>query len=355
MVKGKILKQDDLVLVTGGAGYVGSHLVRLLLSRGYRVRILDAFLYGDRGIRDCAADPRLEIVRGDICNARDMIRAVKGARAVIALAALVGDGACDLDRDETTAINIESSRLLASVVCATPGVDRVVFASSCSVYGATDGLILNEGSRLNPVSFYARTRIASERILAEALGDRSLVTLRLGTVFGASPRMRLDLMINTMTHRAFRDRKITVMGGQAWRPHVHCRDVAAAFALAAEASHDLVRGEVFNVGSDANNFTISEVAVMVAAEVPGTEIEYADTVEDLRSYRVSFEKIRHVLGYSTRYRVEDGIREVLAMLERGDVDGDDERTSNLRYLQLHGFGGEPPIASEQTAESSAAS
>ncbi len=354
-MKEKILKADDLVLVTGGAGYIGSHLVRLLLSRGYRVRVLDAFLYGDHGLRDCAADPRIEIERGDICNVRDMIRATKDARAIIALAALVGDGACDLNGDETAAINVESSRLLASVVRASSTINRVVFASSCSVYGATDGLILNEGSRLNPVSYYARTRIASERILSEALADRSLVTMRLGTVFGSSPRMRLDLMVNTMTYRAFRDRKITVMGGQAWRPQVHCRDAAAAFALAAEAPRELVKGEVFNVGSDANNFTISEVAVMVAAQVPGTEIEYADTVEDLRSYRVSFEKIRHVLGYSTRYRVEDGIREVLAMLERGDVDGADERTSNLRYLQLHGFDGDRSVADEVGADSSVAS
>ncbi|RMD84068.1 MAG: SDR family oxidoreductase [Candidatus Dadabacteria bacterium] len=338
MKQGRILQPDDLVLVTGGAGYVGSHLVRLLLSRGFRVRVLDAFLYGDHGLRGCAADPRLEIVEGDICNVRDMIRAAKGARAVIALAALVGDGACDLDRDATTAINIEATRLLASVVRITPSVERVVFASSCSVYGATEGLILNEGSRLNPVSFYARSRIASERILARELADHSVVTLRLGTVFGASPRMRLDLLVNTMTYRAFSARKITVTGGEAWRPHVHCKDVAAAFALAAEAPHELVRGEIFNVGSDANNFTISEVAVMVAAQVPGTEIEYVETVEDPRSYRVSFEKIRHVLGYSTRYRIEDGVREVLAMLERGEVDGNDTRVSNLRHLEHVGFG-----------------
>ena len=348
------LKRDDLVMVTGGAGYIGSHLVRKLLERGYRVRVLDAFLYGDAGLLSCSTDPRLEIYRGDICNVRDMLRASKDAKAVIARAALVGDGACELDHDETTAINIEATRVLAHVVRLSPSVERVVFASSCSVYGATDGLILNEGSRLNPVSFYARTRVTSERILARDLEDHSVVILRLGTVFGASSRMRLDLMVNTMTYRAFRDRRITVMGGQAWRPHVHCRDVAEAFAMAAEARDELVRGEIFNVGSDMNNFTISEAAVMVAAEVPGAEIQYVDAVEDLRSYRVSFDKIRHVLGYSARYRIEDGVREVLSLLERGEIDGSEDCLSNQRYLERHGFHGlEPDDAATRVGGSAA--
>jgi len=173
-------------------------------------------------------------------------------------------------------------------------------------------------------------------------------------VFGASSRMRLDLMVNTMTYRAFRDRRITVMGGQAWRPHVHCRDVAEAFAMAAEARDELVRGEIFNVGSDMNNFTISEAAVMVAAEVPGAEIQYVDAVEDLRSYRVSFDKIRHVLGYSARYRIEDGVREVLSLLERGEIDGSEDCLSNQRYLERHGFHGlEPDDAATRVGGSAA--
>ena len=336
-MKRPALNPDDLVLVTGGAGYVGSHLVRMLLKKGYRVRVIDTFLYGTSGLADCASDPRLEIVYGDICNVRDMIRTVRGAKAVIALAALVGDGACEIDHDETVAINIESTKLLCNVLQLTPTVARVVFASSCSVYGATEGLILNEGSRLNPVSFYARSRIVSEGILVRELANKCHTVLRLGTVFGASPRMRLDLMVNTMTGRAVTTGKITVMGGQAWRPHVHCRDVAEAFMLAAEAPAATVGGEIFNVGSDGNNFTISEVAVKVAAEVPGTTIEYVDTVEDPRSYRVSFEKIRHVLGFTVRHRIEDGIREVRSLIERGEVDVGDEHFSNLRYLQTHGF------------------
>jgi nucleoside-diphosphate-sugar epimerase len=332
-----ILRPGDTVLVTGGAGYVGSHLVRMLLSKGYRVRVLEAYLYGDAGLAACADEPNLEVTAGDICNIRDMIRAAKGSKAVIALAALVGDAACEIDHDETVAINIESTKLLCNVARLTPSLERIVFASSCSVYGATEGLVLNEGSKLNPVSFYARSRIVSEQILARELAGHSVVTLRLGTVFGASPRMRLDLMINTMTYRALKTGRITVTGGQAWRPHVHVNDVATAFLMATEAPHERVSGEVFNVGSDENNFTISETAVIVAGEIQGAEIEYLDTVEDLRSYRVSFDKIRHVLGFSPRYRIEDGVREVRDLLAAGTVDGEQSIYSNLKHLREYGF------------------
>jgi nucleoside-diphosphate-sugar epimerase len=358
-MKQNILKPGDLVLVTGGAGYVGSHLIGMLLERGYRVRVLDTFLYGRRGLNGYEGAAGLEVEYGDICNIRDLIRATKDVKAVIALAALVGDGACEISHDETVAINIESTKMLCDVVHLTPSIERIVFASSCSVYGATEGLILNEGSRLNPVSFYARSRIVSETILGRELDGKSVVTLRLGTVFGASERMRLDLMINTMTHRAVTGGKITVMGGEAWRPHVHVRDVAEAFLLAAEAPNEKVSGEIFNVGSDQNNFTISETAVIVASQIPGVEIDYVDSVEDLRSYRVSFEKIKHVLGFAPRHRIEDGVAEVKGLLERGEVDADDVRTSNLAYLKAHGFRGNleevtgpPAVAADKTSVAS---
>ena len=348
-MKDNILKPGDCVLVTGGAGYVGSHLIGMLLERGYRVRVLDTFLYGQHGLYGYDGVAGLEVQYGDICNIRDLIRATKGVKSVIALAALVGDGACEIDHDETVAINIESTKMLCDVVHLTPSIERVVFASSCSVYGATEGLILNEGSSLNPVSFYARSRIVSETILGRELDGKSVVTLRLGTVFGASERMRLDLMVNTMTHRAVANGKITVMGGQAWRPHVHVRDVAQAFLIACEAPNEKVSGEIFNVGADQNNFTISETAVIVASQIPGVEIEYLDTVEDLRSYRVSFDKIKHVLGFTPRYRVEDGVLEVKELLENGEVDPDDIRCSNLAYLNERGFHGSVPDFSPQVA------
>lgn len=353
-MKQPMLNRGDLVLVTGGAGYVGSHLVRMLLGRGYRVRVLDAFLYGDKGLQGVYAVPGLEVEQGDICNIRDVIRTVKGARAVIALAALVGDGACDLSEDETLAINIESTKILAEVIKANSEVERLVFASSCSVYGAADDLLINEGSCLNPVSFYARSRIMSEGILSHTLEDRSVVTLRLGTVFGPSTRMRLDLMVNTMTARAVAEGKITVRGGSAWRPHVHVEDVARAFMTAAETSGDHVAGEVFNVGSNENNYTIADTAKIVAGLIPGTEIECSESVEDPRSYRVSFDKIRHVLGFQPRFGVEDGVRQVSGLLRDGSVDPADLRYYNLQYLECHGFQGEAVRARRRAAQTARA-
>jgi nucleoside-diphosphate-sugar epimerase len=332
------LQPDDLVLVTGGAGYIGSHLVRMLLERGYRVRVLETFLYGNSGLRGLA-HPKLEVQYGDICNVRDMMRAAGGARAVVALAALVGDGACELDREETTSINIESTKILGHVVRHHPDLERVVFASSCSVYGATEGLILNEGSRLNPVSFYARSRIVSESILRRELDGRSMVMLRLGTVFGASPRPRFDLMINTMTCHAMKSGVITVTGGEAWRPHVHVRDVARAFQIAAEAPSELVTGEIFNVGSNENNHTIHATAELVAARLGGTRIETGGRVDDLRSYRVSFDKIRHVLGFEPQHTIENGVDEVKALVEKQRLDWTDPRYSNLAWLKARGFSG----------------
>ncbi len=338
-MKDPILTPGDLVFVTGGAGYVGSHLVRMLLGRGYRVRVLDALLYGDAGVKSLCGTPGLEFEHGDICNIRDMFRCAKGAKAVIALAALVGDGACELNHDETVAINIESSKILAQVVKLETEIERLVFASSCSVYGAADDLLINEGSSLNPVSYYARSRIVSETILTRELEDRSVVNLRLGTVFGPSTRMRLDLMVNTMTCRAVTAGRITVMGGSAWRPHVHVEDVARAFMMAAEAPAGKVSGEVFNVGSNENNYTIADTAKIVAESIPGVEIENKATTDDPRSYRVSFDKIRHVLGFRARHAVTDGVAQVRQLLEDGSVDPKDLRYYNLGYLEQHGFGG----------------
>jgi len=307
------------VLVTGGAGFIGSHLTRMLLDRNYHVRVLDNFTYGYAGLAAIRNHPRLEIVAGDICNLRDVSRAMREVEGVIGLAAIVGDPACNLDPEETINLNYAATKILAE--CADfYRVQRLVFASSCSVYGASlkEDDLLNERSRLNPVSLYARTRVLSENIIFDRCGDTEPVVLRLATVFGLSPRMRFDLVVNTLTARAVVDRTIAIFGGRQWRPNVHCRDAARAFLMALEAAGEKVAGEVFNVGGDENNHRISEIGEIVASIVGEVTVSLENEIPDPRDYRVSFEKIHRVLDFSPEFSVRDGVREVASAM-RADL------------------------------------
>jgi nucleoside-diphosphate-sugar epimerase len=325
--------RDNVVLVTGGAGYIGSHLVRKLLQRGYHVRVLDKFLYGEHGIAELRGDPNIELRYGDICNIRDVVQAVNGARAVVALAALVGDAACDLDPREALTTNFEATRCLLES-CREVGVGRLVFASSCSVYGANGNHLLREDSYLNPVSLYARTRIMSEEVLLQEHGPVEVVILRLATVCGLSPRMRFDLMVNTITARASVEGRVRIVGANQWRPHIHVQDAAEAFLMAVETSSSVAAGQVYNVGAESLNFTVGEIADKVVEQIPGTVVEYFERIEDRRSYRVAFDSIHEKLGFTPARTVDDAIREVRTVLQTGEVRNyADEVYHNVKFLQ----------------------
>lgn len=265
-----------------------------------------------------------------------MREAAAGADTVIALGALVGNAACDLDRDTTVAINQEATELLVET-CLEARVRRLVFGSCCSVYGTGADPLLMESSTLNPLSLYARTRVDSERII-DAHADRlSAVILRLPTVFGVSARMRLDLLVNTLTAHAYFRRKIRVSGRAQARPHLHVHDAATALLLAADARDTLVRGQRFNVGDDRSNHSVREIAALVAAALPGTEVAIEPHLCDARSYRVSFSKIRKTLGFARRFSVADGVAEIVAACRRGAIVGlEDPRHSNFESLKRFG-------------------
>jgi nucleoside-diphosphate-sugar epimerase len=324
------------VLVTGGAGYVGAHVVRQLLDRGDRVRVLDLLLYGDHGLHALKDHERLTVLAGDVRDSAAMHEAAAGVDTVIALAAVVGPAACDLDPDVTVDINCEATALLVKT-CRDAGVRRLVFASCCSVYGMGGDPLLMESSVLNPLSLYARTRVDAERIV-DAHADRlSAVIMRLPTVFGMSPRMRLDLLVNTLTAHAYFRRKIRVSGRAHARPHLHAHDAAAALLLAADARDTLVRGQRFNVGDDRSDLGVREIAALVATALPGTEVSTEPQLGDARRYRVSFSKIRKTFGFVRRFSVADGVAEIVAACRRGGIAGlEDPRLSNFESLKRFG-------------------
>lgn len=325
----------DLVLVLGGAGYIGSILVRELLAAGRKVRVLDSLVYGDGALRDILGHPNLELKVGDCRKIQDVVGAVKGAQSVIHLAAIVGDPACEVDRQTTLQINYAATRMLIEVARGN-GIDRLVFASSCSVYGATD-LVMDEKSSVQPVSLYGQTKVDSEASLLEAYsGSFRPVILRLATVFGLSCRPRFDLVVNLLTAKAFQEGSITVLNGTQWRPFIHVRDAAKGIALVLAAPLPSVGGEIFNLGDTKMNYQLSEIADKILTIFPKTKVEYKEN-PDRRNYRVSFEKVRSRLGFECSLSLNQGIQELCQAFEEGQIlDYREPKYYNLESLRLSG-------------------
>ena len=322
------------ILVTGGAGYIGIHLVQMLLDDDYNVTILDNFTFGKSSINQIINHPKLTIIEGDVANIKDLVKAVKNNRYVVALAAIVGDPASSIDAEETLNLNYESSKILTEI-CNFYEVEKLVFASSCSVYGASTSGYLTEDSPLNPVSLYARTRIYSENYILDNSKITSPTILRLSTVFGFSPRMRYDLVVNTLLIRALKDKKFSVFGGDQWRPFVHCYDVARAFKLAIESDRKATHKQIFNVGSDDMNFTIDQIGDKVSTKFPHAEYNTVDEDVDKRNYKVSFDKITTKLGFEKKYDIEMGLDEMIEKINEDDslLDYEDKIYSNFSQLK----------------------
>lgn len=335
-------RADRVVLVQGGAGYIGSIVVRRLLNAGYRVRVLDSLIYGDAALRDVMDHPRLELQVGDCRNIKSVITAVNGVDSIIHLAAIVGDPACDLDHSTTLEINYAATRMLIEVAKG-QGVKRLIFASSCSVYGATDEL-MDETSETVPLSLYAQTKIDCEKALLEASDDLFHPTIvRLATVFGNSPRPRFDLVVNLLTAKAHAEGAIIVYNGNQWRPFIHVTDVARGLIAMLEAPSHLVKGQIFNLGDSKLNHTLNDVAQRIHNTYPNTVIHQIDNT-DRRNYRVSFEKVQTVLRFECEVTLDSGIRELKEVLEAGAIeDYKDERYHNQRFLQAQGSPATPAI------------
>jgi nucleoside-diphosphate-sugar epimerase len=326
---------QGVVLILGGAGYIGSCLVRKLLAAGRKVRVMDSLIYGDTSLHEVLGHPNLELQVGDCRKVQDLVAAVKDADSIIHLAAIVGDPACEVDRQTSREINYAATRMLIEVAKG-HGNCRLIFASSCSVYGATD-LLMDEYSNVVPISLYAQTKVDSEEALLEARSPTfHPVILRLATVFGLSYRTRFDLIVNLLSGKAHSEGLITIFNGTQWRPFIHVQDVANGICQVLDAPLDVVSGEIYNLGDSRMNFTLAQLADKVLAEFPATRVENIEN-SDRRNYRVSFEKIHNQIGFECQLTLEDGIREIKHAFESKMIaDYRDARYSNLQFLKLCG-------------------
>ena len=305
------------VLITGGAGYLGGALTDILLKTDHEIRVYDALMYEDNYLKE------VPFVLGDIRNRRHLKEHLQWADAVVWLAALVGDGACALNLDISTQINQEAVKWLADNYDG-----RIIFTSSCSVYGARDGE-LTERSPVGPLSVYGITKLASEGFLK----NKNAIIFRIGTLFGVGDRysrIRLDLVVNTLTARAMTDQKLKVFGGSQFRPLLHVRDAAQAIADNLETRN---KG-IFNLHSQ--NIKINDLVRKVVKKIPGTEVDKVEmNFEDLRNYRVSSQKAAKAFGFKPKLRAEDGILEIKQLLEENRIrDLNNSRYTNEGHLVM---------------------
>jgi nucleoside-diphosphate-sugar epimerase len=326
------------ILVIGGAGYIGCWLVRRLLEEGKLVRVMDNAVYGLEPINDLLNHPRLEYQNGDCRNIQDVVKAMRGVSSVVHLAAIVGDPACEIDRNTTIEINYSATRMLVEIAKGY-GVERFLFASSCSVYGETDEL-MTENSEVKPISLYGQTKEASEKALLGAATDSfHPVLMRFATVFGLSNRPRFDLVVNLLSARAYQDGAITIFNGEQWRPFVHVKDLAEAIIHILNAPLARVSGQVFNIGDNRLNHTLAEVAEVILRVFPQARAEFVQNT-DRRNYRVSFDKAEKVLAFRCKYDLESGVREIKTAFESNQIANyKNIRFSNLVYLRETGTPG----------------
>jgi len=330
-----LARPSDWVLVVGGAGYIGSLLVERLLEKGCRVRVLDSLLYGDDALRAVRNHVNFELIVGDCRNIQDVVRSVRGVESIVHLAAIVGDPACNQDQESALETNYAATRMLIEIAKG-HGVKRLVFASSCSVYGATD-IEMDERSVTQPISLYGRTKVDSEQVLLASRSDVFHPTvLRFATVFGLGYRPRFDLVVNLLTAKAYQEGLITIYNGQQWRPFIHVRDLVEGTIQILDAPVRLVGGEVFNVGDSRLNHTLTDISDIIQEVFPGVRVEHVDN-NDLRNYRVNFDKIRNLTGFRASYTLRDGVEELRNALDEGRITNYmDLRYHNQRYLKALG-------------------
>lgn len=318
----------EKVLVSGGAGYIGSVLVRQLLEQDYKVRVIDNLMHGGEPLIELINHPNFEFFKGDVRNIEDLESAIAGMDKVVHLAAIVGDPACAVNPELTEKTNLEASINFYNL-CEKNKIKQFVFASTCSNYGkmADSDDYVNENSLLNPVSLYAQTKVEVEKFLLSQ--DKSNfckpTCLRFSTVYGLSPRPRFDLTVNEFTKELGLKRKLVIFGEQFWRPYCHVIDLARSVVLVLQSDADKVGFDVFGVGSTEENYQKKMIVEEIQKLLPDAEIEYVKKDEDPRDYRVNFDKIKETLGFQITRTVPEGIKNILFSVENSFYKDPDSR------------------------------
>lgn len=304
------------VLVTGGAGYIGSVLTRKLLETGHPVTVLDNLTYTDAGIRALRQTAALRVVVGDIRDHAAIREAVEGASAVVHLAAVANDPSGELHRGLTEQVNYEAYRPLIAAA-RTAGVQRFLNASTFGVYGKKDGIDITEDEPLHPLKAYSACKARSEQLLRESDAPGfATVSLRCATVCGWSPRLRLDLIVNTLTAQALTKGRLVVWGGEQERPQIHIEDLTDYFVTLVETPAERLQGKIYNAGGE--NATILGIAETIRDVLGGAlEIETAPARDDERTYHVSSQKLARELSLSPRRTIRDAVVDLAAAFRKG--------------------------------------
>ncbi len=325
------------VLVTGGAGYVGSVLVPMLLEEGHKVTVLDLYLYGDDVFKDVAGHPNLTQIKGDLRDPATVAMALQGCTAVIHLACISNDPSYDLDPNLGRSINYDAFRPLVRAA-KEMGVKRFVYASSSSVYGIKEGVEVTEDLPLEPLTDYSKFKALCEQELMEERAPGFVVcTIRPATVCGYAPRQRLDVIVNILTNHAFNTGRIRVLGGSQLRPNIHIDDMCLVYLDVLQADDATIDGRIWNAGYE--NHSVMQLGEMVrdivGAETGRTiEIDVQPT-NDNRSYHVSSDKIRRELGFTPRRTIEDAVRGLVQAFKAGKLPNsmEDPAYFNIKLMQ----------------------
>ena len=319
------------VLVTGGAGYIGSVLIRGLLYNGYEVICMDNLMYGGESLIDVLSNPKFTFYKCDITKYKDLNKLLGKHQyfATVNLAAIVGDPACKNQPKLAEKVNLDAPVFLMDK-CVQLKIPRFIFASTCSNYGKMydpDGYV-DENSSIAPVSLYAELKVKVEDYLLNEVSKVdyfSPTSLRFSTVYGLSNRMRFDLTVNEFTKEVALGKELTVFGEQFWRPYCHVDDIVRAILAVLGAPHDKVAYNTFNVGDTNENYTKRMIVDAIQQYIPDAKIKYVKKDEDPRDYRVSFEKIKKELRFAISKTVPDGIVEIMDVVSKGIIDNTEEQ------------------------------